>query len=37
MLAPALGVLLAVAVLTAIPVLAAARRPVADTLASAPT
>ncbi|WP_326560105.1 FtsX-like permease family protein [Micromonospora sp. NBC_01796] len=37
MLAAALGVLLAVAVLTAIPALAAARRPVADTLASAPT
>ncbi|MEV4628787.1 FtsX-like permease family protein [Micromonospora sp. NPDC049523] len=37
MFAAALGVLLAVAALTAVPALAAARRPVADTLASAPT
>lgn len=37
MLAMALGVLLAIAVLTAIPAIAAARRPVADTLQSTPT
>lgn len=37
MLATALGILLAVAALTAIPALAAARHPVADTLRSAPT
>jgi putative ABC transport system permease protein len=36
-LATALGVLLAIAALTAIPAMAAARRPVADTLQSAPT
>jgi putative ABC transport system permease protein len=37
MLATALGVLLANAALSAIPAMAAARRPVADTLQSAPT
>jgi putative ABC transport system permease protein len=37
MLAAGLGVLLAVAALTAVPAMAAARRPVADTLQSAPT
>ncbi|MFG2053219.1 FtsX-like permease family protein [Micromonospora sp. NPDC048930] len=37
LLATALGVLLAIAVLTAIPATAAARRPVADTLQSTPT
>jgi len=37
MLAAGVGVLLAVAALTAVPAMAAARRPVADTLRSAPT
>ncbi|MEK8107921.1 hypothetical protein NKG94_28250 [Micromonospora sp. M12] len=37
MLSAAFGVLLAVVALTAIPALAAARRPVADTLRSAAT